>query len=240
MSRWRGLADAMWPTPTGRSTAARLALTAGEVGFDAVVLRDTSEMGPPPAAIAEQSGVDLIHGFELTGDDADAISGQLPHLRQQTTMLMVAGGSESLNRFIADQPHVDVLTTPIGPDGPDLDPGIAKSAREHDVALEVDLGPLRRTAGGERVRYIDRLQRLWRLIDHYEVPYVLTMSPSSHLDVVAPREVAALAERIGIEQAEAQAGLGAWTTIARRNREDHDAGFFGPDALPASDEANDR
>lgn len=242
MTTWRGLATAVYAPPIGRSTAARLALTAGEVGYDTVVLRngDALDATPTPGAIAELAGVDLVHGIELREGDIDTVSGRLPHLREETTLLLVTGGSTSMNRFIASQPHVDVLTDPVGPDGPDLDPGVAAAAEEHDVAIELDLGLVRTTAGGRRVRSIDRLRRLWRLVDHYDLPYVVSMGPTSHLEVVPPREVAALADCVGIDPEAARTGLAAWRDIAARNRERYGGRFFDASPEAAGHEADDR
>lgn len=226
MTSWRGLGEAVKAHPDGRSTASRLVATAERVGYDGVVLRNAHRLPDSPSIvdIRDAEGIDVVHGVELS-DGIDAVSGRLPHLRRQTSILMVAGGTEERNRFVAAQEHVDVLTSPIGPDGPDIDPGVATDAQAHGVAIEIDLGPLR-ARGGQRVRYIDRLRRLWRVIDHEDLPYVVTATPSTHLELVAPRELAALADTVGIDADAARDGLAAWLDIAARNRERFGEGFL--------------
>lgn len=219
MSRWDGLAEAVYAHPSGASTAARLALTAKRVGYDQLVIKnaDTIPTSPPIEAIADEYDIDIISGIELDGP-IETVSGRLPHLRRETSVLAVRGGTDAKNRFVARQPYADILAGPITHEGPDIGPGIATDASEHEVAIEVDLGPLR-TQGGRRVRYIDRLRRLWRVVDHYDLEYVLTASPSSHLGVVPPRELVALADLVGIDADAAVVGLETWVTIARRNQQ---------------------
>lgn len=219
MSGWTGLGEAARAHPDGDSTAARLAMVAGRVGYETLVLRNGDTLSDSPGVddIVDATGVDVVRGVELEGP-VETVSGRLPHLRGEIDVILVAGGTTERNRFIASQAHVDVLTRPVGPDGPDLDPGVVTSATEHEVAIEVDLGPVRSAVGGQRVRYLDRLRRLWRIIDHYDAPHVLTATPTSHLDVVAPRELAALAEVVGIDTEAAHQGLATWRTIARADR----------------------
>lgn len=221
MTDWRDLGEAVVCYPDGESTAARFAMTADRIGYGGIVLRNGLNINDEPTvdSISEEFDLPVFAGTELSPETPDSVSGRLPHLREQTPMLLVAGGTEELNRFISAQPHVDVMSDPIGPNGPDLDPGIATQARESDVAIEVNLAPLR-GSGGERVRYLDRLRRLWRVIEHYEAPYVISMSPTSHLELVAPREIAALGELVGIDETEVRHGLSNWLEIASGNRHD--------------------
>ena len=229
MSNWRGLAEAATAYPTGQSTVSRLALTADRIGFDGIVIRNapSTEATAAVAHRATADEIELVYGQELSTGTIETISGRLPQLRKETTVLMVAGGTEQMNRFVARQSHVDVLTRPIDHSGPDLDQGVAKAAIEHEVAVEIDLSPLR-SPGGIRVRYLDRLRRLWRIVEYYEVPYVLTIRPASHLELVAPREIVALAEIVGLDAVAARRGLATWMSIAERNREHAGEGFIEP------------
>lgn len=219
MTAWSGLAEAVSVYPDGTSTASRFAMTASQLGYDGIVIRNSRSVAaePPTSAIREKFDIDIVEGIEVVRADPDEISGQLPHLKEQTELLLVAGGSESMNRFVSGQHHVDVLTDPIGPDGPDIDPGVATQARDNQVAIELNLAPLT-SNGGERVRYLDRLNRLWETIDHYDAPYVITVSPESHLKLVAPREAAALGDLVGLEGTDVRTGLATWLDIATVNR----------------------
>lgn len=215
MSDWRGLGEGITAHPDGSSTVSRMTLTAAEVGYDGLVVRNAAAIsdGPSLETIGAEYDIEVFGGIEVETDSPDEVSGRLPNLAREHDVVLVTGGSDRMNRFIADQPAVDVLTTPIDQDGPDIDPGIATQAKDNDVAIEVDFGPLS-DSGGTRVRYIDRLRRLWRVIDHYEVPYVISMRASSHRGLVAPRELAALGEIIGIDAEAVRGGLSTWLELS--------------------------
>lgn len=221
MTAATGPYEAVWAHPTGDSTAARLALTAARVGYDGIVIRNAHELddGPSLEEVAHAFGIDVIDGIELVGEMPDAVSGLVPHRRELATVLAIRGGSVAMNRFAVEQRRADVLTDPLGADRHAIDAGIVKTAREHDVAIEVNLGPVRGEAGGTRVRYLDRLRELWRVIDHHDAPYVVSTTPRSHLDVVDPRGVVALCDAVGLEAEAMEAGRARWRAIADRHRD---------------------
>ena len=57
--------------PDGEATVARLAATAGDYGYDGVVVRNHGDAQPDydPAAVADACGVDVVAGIEIRADD---------------------------------------------------------------------------------------------------------------------------------------------------------------------------
>jgi len=215
-----GMYEAVTAHPEGSSTVARLAEVAADMDYDGLVIRNATRAIPdrPLEDIAGETGIDLVDGLELDPEVPDDASGRLPHLREQVTLLVVAGGSTRINRFVCQQERVDVLSRPLLPDGPYFEVGTAKAAISNDVAVEIDLSPLM-LRGGTRVRYAKRLHQLWRIIEHYEVPYVVSLRPSSHLQLRGWRELRALGAVVGIDSDAVSAGLAEWGRIASRNGE---------------------
>lgn len=197
--------------PDGQSTVARCAMTATRLGFDGLVVINALDRPAEPTleSISETYGIELATGVELHPNEPDDASGRLPHLREQVDILAVAGGNTQLNRFVATQRHVDVLTQPIRPGSSFIEAGTIKHAIEYDVAIELDLSPLRQR-GGKRVRYLQQLTHLWRVIDHYGASYVVTMRPACHLDFRDVRSMCALGDAIGIEADATEHGIGTW------------------------------
>jgi len=103
-----------------------------------------------------------------------------------------------------------------------------KAARENAVRVEFDFGPVLRTAGGPRVQALRGLRKLRELVEKYDAPYVVSASPSSHLDVRAPRELVAVGEKIGFTEEQVRTGLAEWGALAERNRERMSADFIAP------------
>lgn len=215
--------------PDGESTVARMALTAGRYGYDGIVVRNHGDDLPEydPAAVAERYDVDVVPGVEVRAEDPARASGFVGSHRQESVLVAVHGGSTAINRFAVGQPAVDVLAHPTRGDG-EFDDVLAREAAANGVRVEVALGEVLRLSGGARVRRIQALRRLWELIEHYDVPCVVSADPHTHLQVRAPRELVAVGEQVGLSAEQVRAGLAEWAALADRNRERLSEEFVEP------------
>lgn len=220
--------EAVQAAPDGDSTVARLALTAAEQGFDGVVVRNHGDARPDsdPDAIAAEFGVDVVEGVEIRADGPEQASGYLGADREEYVVLALHGGPERLNRFGVHQDRLDVLAHPHREGA--FDEGMAKAAREHGVRVEFDLADVLRADGGPRVRALRHLRTLRDLVEHHDVPYVVTGGARSHLQLRAPRELAAVGETIGLGSGFVREGLAEWGRLAGRNRERRSDAFIEP------------
>ncbi|MFW6384027.1 MAG: RNase P subunit p30 family protein [Halodesulfurarchaeum sp.] len=207
----------------GPTTAARFVLTLSRAGYDGVVLLgDQSEMPTvDTAALRDRYGVDVALGVEIDVDSKAAASGAIGNWRPKATVLALRGGSPELNRFAVESPRVDVLTAPLAGEG-DLNHVMAQAAAGNGVAVEVDLSRVLRRRGGTRVRAIAGLRKLRDLLANAEAPLVVTAGARTHLQVRGPRELIAVAEQVGFDPDEVEAGLAAWGEIVARTRRDPD------------------
>jgi ribonuclease P/MRP protein subunit RPP1 len=226
--------EAVSAHPDGRSTstAARLARTACEQGYGGVVLRADPERetagGPAsPAEIADDYGIDVVEGIEIRTDAPGSASGALGEYRAEYTLVILAGGTEAMNRFAAEEPRVDVLARPMAGRG-DVDHVVAKAAARNGVRIEFDLASALRTGGGRRVRALSGLRKLRELVEKYDVPYVVSAGAGSHLELRAPRELAAVGEAIGFPREAVLEGLREWGRLAARNRDLQGGSFIEP------------
>ena len=202
--------------PDGRATAARFAKTAAAYGYDGVVIRNHGDAQAEydPDRIEERYGIDVVPGIEIRSDDPGQASGLVGNYRSKRTVVCVHGGE--LNRFVVEQPAVDVLAHPMR-DG-DINHVLAKTAAENGVHLEFNLASVLRAEGGERVDAIQGLRKLRELTEKYDTPYVVSADARSHLHLRAPRELIAVGETIGFDREAIAAGLEAWGELAARNR----------------------
>ena len=218
--------EAVYAHPEGDATAARQVKTAAEYGFEGVVVR-TREAEYDPGALAERHGIDVVRGAEIDAADPQEASGAVGNFRSDCTLLLVRGGTDAVNRFAVEQDRVDVLTRPFG-DGGDVNHVLVKEAIDHDVRIEFDLGPVLRDDGGTRVRRLRKLRKLRELVADFDAPYVVSATPGSHLRLRAPRELAAVGERIGFEPEAIREGLAEWGRLAARNRKRLSDSFISP------------
>jgi ribonuclease P/MRP protein subunit RPP1 len=211
--------EAVQASPGGDTPVARLVETASEYGYDGVVVRNHGDEPPEydRSAVEDRYGGDVVDGVEVRADDPSRASGFVGNYRDSKTVVAVHGGSTAINRFAVEQPAVDVLAHPMAGDG-DVNHVLAKEAAENGVRLEFSFGGVLRADGGERVQALRGLRKLRELVFEYDVPYVVSGGPTSHLELRAPRELTAVADVAGFEPETVTEGLREWGRLAERNR----------------------
>jgi len=218
--------EAVHAHPDGGSTVARYARTAARYGFEGVVVR-AREATPDFGRLREALPVDIVDAVEVVASDPQHASGAVGNYRPKHELVLVRGGTPALNRFAVEQDRVDVLTRPLADEG-DVNHVLVRAAREHGVRIEFDFGPVLRRDGGARVRHLQALAKLRRLVSKYDAPYVVSATPASHLELRAPRELRAVAAEVGFDPEWIDEGLAEWGHLAVRNRERRSESFIAP------------
>lgn len=221
--------EAVRARPAGPSTLARLAVTAADYGYTGLVLANPPDARPAgdPGAIAEAYDIDIVDGRTLEPSNPAEAAGMLGHHRPETTVLALRGGHDGLNRYAVRQDKLDVLARPMG-EGGDVDDVLVQAATDHGVRLAVDLGSVLRARGDDRTSAIAGLRKLRELVADAGAPYVVTAGAASHLELRAPRELAAVAAVAGFDREAVEAGLAEWGRLAERNRERLSDGYVSP------------
>jgi len=219
--------EAVTAAPEGASTVARFARTADRCGYEGIVVRNAPATEYDPDAVAERWGVDVVDAVEVDAARPSSASGHVGNQRPDRTVVCVRGGTDELNRFAVESDRVDVLATPTDGDA-SFDDVLAKAAAEHGVRIEFDLGPVLRATGGKRVRALQSLRQVREIVDAYDAPYVVSARARSHLQLRAPRELAALGEVVGLGEERVREGLREWGRLAERNRHRHSESFIEP------------
>lgn len=211
--------EAVHVAPDGDSPIEEVAVTAEIYGFDGIVIRNHNASLPnDQTTIPESTGIDIVSGIELRASDPSQLGGMLANHRDTTTIVLVHGGEESINRYAVNHPRVDVLAHPTH-NGADVDDVLVRTAAANDVRLEFDLSRVLRATGGTRVRSIAQLRKLRELVDARDAPYVVSADPSSRLQLRAPRDLAALGTTIGFTRDHIATGLTEWQRLTTRNRD---------------------
>ncbi|MEF8852021.1 MAG: RNase P subunit p30 family protein [Haloarculaceae archaeon] len=220
---------AVHAAPDGETDLPELVATASEYGFGGVVVRNHGDARAEydADALSERFGVDVVDGVEVRAEDPSRAGGYVGSHRESATLVAVHGGTNALNRFAVEQPAVDVLAHPMAGDG-DFNHVLAKTAARNGVRVELSLRPVLRSVGGERVRTLQDLRKLWDLLSEYDTPYVVSADAPSRLRLRAPRELAALGDLVGLDTGAVEAGLAEWGALARRNRYRHSDAFVEP------------
>lgn len=221
--------EAVHARPDGESTVARMALTASEYGYDGIVVRSHGDALADYDAdeISATYDVDVVPGVEVRAPDPSRASGYVGNHRPDTVVVAVHGGTVAMNRFAVEQAAVDVLAHPMRANG-DFNHVLAKEAAANGVRVEFSFRDVLDQTGGRRVRRLEALRKLRELVEYYDVPYVVSADPASHLGLRAPRELVALGEAIGFSRDQIETGLAEWGRVAERNRERLSDSFVEP------------
>ncbi len=181
----------------------------------------------PLAAIRSAYDVDVVDGVEIDAADPGMAGSAVRTHRSSRTVVCVVGGDDRMNRYAVEEPRVDVLVRPLRGSG-GFNHVLAKAARDNDVHVEFDLGPVLRSTGGRRVRALADLRKLREIVTYYDAPHVVSANAGSQLSLRAPRELVAVAETVGFDPDWVREGLRAWGTVADRNRERRSESFIQP------------
>lgn len=218
--------EAVHARPDGTSTVARLALTGSELGYDGLVVRNhddaLAEYDRP--AIASEFDLDVVDGVEVRTEDRSEAASAITRHRSRQTIVCVHGGRH--NRLACEDERVDVLAHPMA-DG-DFNHVLARAAAKNNVHIEFDFARVLRADGGERVKALRGLRKLRTLIEKYDVPYVVSADPRSHLQLRAPRELVGVGTTVGFTEEQIRDGLAAWGRLAARNRDRQSESFIEP------------
>jgi len=194
------------PYPEGSSSASRMALEAGKLGWAGVCSLPHHEYfagkEPLPADFR------IFRGVEIAAANANELRKLTDRFRDRVQVLAVHGGDETINRAACEDGRADILTHPHeGGKTSGINHIIAKLAADRNVALDFCLFPVIRNKGGSRVRALSSYRANFALVRKYGVPYVITSGAMSHYDLRDPRSLIALARLFGLNEAEAVKGL---------------------------------
>jgi ribonuclease P/MRP protein subunit RPP1 len=206
-------------TPTeAAATVDRLATAAADCGYDGLVVTNADGEG---VTVAGDHPVDVVDGVTVTAADAERAAGRLGAVRSgaatEYTVVTVVG-APGVTRFAAEDDRVDALLLP-GDRDADFDHVDAAAAREHGVRVALDCSLVLREQGSARVRALRRLRRRAEVLADAGVDPLVTARARSAYALRAPRELAAVGERVGLDDETVHAGLGGWAAVVAAVRE---------------------
>lgn len=216
--------------PDGPSTVSRLALTAAEQGYNGLVVRNHADAMAEydPEALATEFEIDLVESVEVRADTRSRATELITSHRPKQRIVCVHGGDPTLNRLACEDERVDVLAHPLSDQPIEFDHVLARRAAENGVRIEINLARVLRSTGGARVKFLRGLRRLRKLIEKYDVPFVVSADARNHLQLRSPRELAAVGSVIGFSAEGMRIGLREWGWLAERNRDRQSESFIEP------------
>jgi ribonuclease P/MRP protein subunit RPP1 len=207
--------------PDGSDSASRLALAAKRLGYSGIIITNHMTTGRPFGfdAARRVGGIEVVVGSEIVAKNPRTLHAKAASLRDGSDFLAVHGGDEKINRAACEDPNVDLLAHPHdGRSG--IGVAAAKAARDNQVAIGLDLGPMIRLRGAARVRWMEVVRRDLDLIGKFDLNLMISTGARSHLDLRSPRDLVALAGLLGLERRRAVEALALPKSILDLNRRD--------------------
>jgi ribonuclease P/MRP protein subunit RPP1 len=175
-------------------------------------------------------GIDFSSRVDLQARTREQLMHQLRKLRRRCELVCVLCENKEVARQAAKDRRVDLLNFPsVDYTRRFFDRAEAELACKSNAALELDVKPFLLLEGPARIRLLSTLRREVSVAKEFRIPVILSSGAASDLLLRRPREVAALASLIGIDEASALEAVSANPlAIVKRNREKLSAGFVAP------------
>lgn len=190
--------------PDGDNTIEELVSLARHFRYSGIALANHSDKLPDKKpALPSIEGFEVFRGIELVEENPSKLHSLIGKFRSSTDVLIVHGGSETVNRAALENPRVDILNHPAFDKSSGLNQVLAKAAAENEVAIGITLRPLLHSRGSRRIRMLSDLKANLELARKYDVSLVLCSDAISCFDLRSPMETLAFAEVCGLEEDEA-------------------------------------
>lgn len=193
------------PYPAGNSTARRMALEAGEMGFRAIVI--------PGAAPGEYYGVRIIPAIIISETDVRKVTGQIRKRGNGGTLVLVDAGDSGFNRAVLTQKGIHGIRRIHRTPKNAFDHVSARLAEENGVAVDIDLSPLIQEKGALRQKVLYRYNDLMRLHSRYCFPLTVSSNACSVLDLRSPDEIRLLCTLFGMDKEDTTRALQTVLTL---------------------------
>lgn len=223
----------IYSEPEGKNTIEEMAALSKHFCYKGIAITNSSRSCSPVRSTCF-GDFEVFSGVELNVDNASKLHGLIGKYRKMVDVIIVHGGSESINRAAVENSNVDVLSNFGSLKDNGFNHVLAKSANENDVAISFDLGDIISYRGGRRVKALSNFRKDLKLVRKYDVPFLLTSNARSCYDLRAPQELIALAGLFGMTREEAICGLSATPeSIISRNRPSANYVFEGVEIVSA-------
>lgn len=198
------------PYPTGDSSIRRMAIEAGELGFDSIVAMETP--GQMLGGIRVLSGA-IIRELQVKG-----VIAAVRAKERCTDVILVNAGDNSFNRAVLNLRGVHVLRHIHKTHRGSFDHVTARIAADRQIALDIDIYPLIHLSGVHRQRALRWYEDLVRLREHYAFPLTISSNARSVLDQRSPRDLINLCGLFGMSPDDVESALSPFDRIISPER----------------------
>ena len=198
------------PYPIGDSSIRRMAIEAGELGFDSIVA-----IGTPGQMFG---GVRVLSGTIIREPQVKGVIAAIRTKEHCNDVIFVNAGDNAFNRAVLNLRGVHALRhiqkTPRG----SFDHVTARIAADRQIALDIDIYPVIHLRGAQRQRTLRWYEDLLRLREHYAFPLTISSNARSVLDQRSPRDLINLCSIFGMSPDDVKSALSPFEKIISPER----------------------
>ena len=202
----------------GESPPAEICDFARKLGFSGIGIVNflSGDMVWP---ISEE--LDIANVIAIKTNNTEEFDRLVRKARNHCEILMVYGGDYEINRLACENSYVDILSRPeFGRRDSGLDHICIKAAQENNVAIEINFREVLDSYKKRRVYTLSAMRENIRLCKKYGTSIITTSGACSKWGLRSGRELAAIANILGLELGEAISTVtNIPETIVKTNRE---------------------
>ncbi len=148
--------------------------------------------------------IDIVSGVIVKADKVQDLNNIINMARKKVELVIVHGGSYEINRAACENPKVDILAHPeLNRKDSGLDHVCIKSAADNGVSIEINFRELLESYGKIRTYVMRKIMKNIDLCQKYKAPIVTTSSATSIWNMRAGRELASIANLVGLNVVDA-------------------------------------
>ena len=203
----------------GESSFEEMIAMARRLDLSAIgIVRFPDQLNDP---LPKANGIDVISCVMVKATTQPELDDLVRKVRDKAEVVMVSGGIYDINRAACSNPMVDVICHPEkGRPDSGLDHICMRAAHESNVAVEVNFHEVKDSYKRNRVHILAAMRRNVMLAKKYEVPIITSSGAFSMWGLRSGRELAALANILGVELGKAVASVSTTPeAIVKTNRE---------------------
>jgi len=146
----------------------------------------------------------IFRGVEIRTNSVSELKRKIKLYYGKVSVLAVHGGSEKINKAALKDFRVDILAHPCGEKGEgELSHVMVRYAAENGVAIDFNLNAIIRSKRSDRARILRKMREIFKIARKYKAMPIITSNAHSVYDLIAPREMIALASLFGMQKEEA-------------------------------------
>ncbi|MCD6368094.1 MAG: hypothetical protein J7L45_03355 [Candidatus Aenigmarchaeota archaeon] len=146
------------------------------------------------------TNIDLITSVEIIASGTRDLKRKVSKFRKMAEVIIVYGGEYNINRIAAEDERVDIISHPeYKRKDSGLDEIIARSAKERNVAIEINFNEILETYRKIRSHVFNHMMKNISICKKHNTMMVISSDAKSPWEMRDPRELSSIGQILGMD-----------------------------------------